>query len=193
MSHEGTSDHDDGNFSPAGENLPEGTDYGAAGLTLPAGLDVDTWRAVLARLGAEYGRADKATQKAKWALGDALAYGEDRKYGETYKLAAEATGLTVPYLYNLASVSKKVARDRRRPELSWRHHRNVADQPSEVQEELLARAASGNWSSDKLQDEKKEKKEPQSRNEGGAGEGDVNSRFCSKCKQPWPEGMPWNG
>jgi hypothetical protein len=69
---------------------------------------------VLSQLADQLSRSAAVKRKAIWAIGDALAYAENRRYGETCKLAAEATGLPVDYLYDLASAARTAAPEQRR-------------------------------------------------------------------------------
>jgi hypothetical protein len=60
-----------------------------------------------------------------WWLGDWIRYGRAR-YGDKYRPAAEATGYDVQSLMNMAYVAGRFAPERRRAELSFSHHAEVA-------------------------------------------------------------------
>lgn len=112
------------------------------GLQLRGGLSLDEWRAV----GDTLRRVESG---ALWWVGDWLAYGE-KSYGGTYTAAAEATG----YEYDTVKRSKWVAEQfelcRRRHDLPWSHHLEVAAMEPAVADAWLRRAHEGQWSRDEL-------------------------------------------
>jgi len=102
----------------------------------------DRWAAVLREVG--------PTAARSWYAGDLLAFGE-RQYGDgTYEAAADALGYGVGSLRNLASVSRRVPPEVRRPDLPWRAHRVVAKLDPTEQRDWLARAAENDWTTDEL-------------------------------------------
>lgn len=72
-------------------------------------------------------------------IGDLLAYGE-RQYGETYTQALDATEYAYGTLANAMYVAKHVAPSRRRENLTFSHHQEVAALPPAEQDHWLARA-----------------------------------------------------
>ena len=80
-----------------------------------------------------------------WALGDWLIYGEGT-YGEKYAQAVEATGRTKGVLTDYRRVAEKVPPSRRRADLTWSHHRLVANMTPADQRNWLAKAARHGWS-----------------------------------------------
>jgi hypothetical protein len=78
----------------------------------------------------------KVEKVSPFWVGDLLAYGE-HKYGEMYAQVLDAT----PYVYgtvaNHAYVAKKVECSRRRENLSFSHHQEVAPLPPAEQTEWL--------------------------------------------------------
>lgn len=80
-------------------------------------LDAREWLSAL-------GEIASAHQATAWWLGDLLAYGEDMKM--SYAEAAEATGYAVGSLRNMASISRQVSPEVRRPGIHWRTHKVVA-------------------------------------------------------------------
>lgn len=84
-----------------------------------------------------------------WLIGDWILVGE-RQWGKTYDDAMEITGLSYSTLASAASVCKKVEFCRRRQELSFKHHAEVASLDAEEQDELLNAAESGKWSTSVL-------------------------------------------
>lgn len=61
----------------------------------------------------------------KWWVGDWLHYGASR-WGERYSEAAKVTGYDPKSLRNIAYVSLRFVPSRRRDNLSWSHHAEVA-------------------------------------------------------------------
>lgn len=109
--------------------------WDAVALHLPEGMSFDDWSAL--------GRSLQQMEKSvMWWIGDWLRFGE-RKYGETYTQAVEATG----YAAETVRAAKWVAEQypetvTRVTDLSWTHHREVASLPAADRAKVLARAAS---------------------------------------------------
>jgi len=80
-----------------------------------------------------------------WALGDWLIFGEGT-YGDKYAQAAEATGRSKGTLADYLRVAMFVSPARRREELSWSHHRQVAKLSPKEQRAWLAKAVAQRWS-----------------------------------------------
>jgi hypothetical protein len=72
----------------------------------------------------------------KWWVGDWLQYGAAR-WGERYSEAAKVTGYDPKSLRNIAYVASRFAPSRRRDDLSWSHHAEVAAFPDEEQDSWL--------------------------------------------------------
>lgn len=72
-------------------------------------------------------------------IGDWLNYGEHR-YGETYSQAMDETSYSYQTLANAKWVSSRVPLSRRRENLSFEHHKEVADLEAEDQDLLLTKA-----------------------------------------------------
>lgn len=85
-----------------------------------------------------------STASTLW-LGDWINYGESR-FGEKYSQAIEETGLDYQSLRNAAYVSRQVALEDRRPELSYSHHAEVAALTPEEQKIMLDKATENGWS-----------------------------------------------
>ncbi len=82
-------------------------------------------------------------------LGDLLEFGE-RKFGDKYTAAIEATGLAEQTLTNAAYVARHVPIERRRQNVPFSHHAEVASLPPEKQEEWLEKAESNGLTRDQL-------------------------------------------
>jgi hypothetical protein len=96
---------------------------------------------------------------SNWLWGDALAFA-GRKWGNQfvdskYKQAAEATGLAVQTLRNARVTSERIPMPRRRRELTFTHHAEVAwNYNSEVeQDRWLDRAVADKWTAIQLRRE----------------------------------------
>lgn len=75
----------------------------------------------------------------QWWIGDWLCYGEHR-YGEKYAQACDVTGYSYQTLANMQFVAAAVEPSRRRENLPWAHHSEVAALPPNEQRRWLARA-----------------------------------------------------
>lgn len=99
------------------------------GWRLPKRLDFETWQGQ----GARVCQIEGAVQ---WWLGDWANAGEDA-FGEDYAQAMEATGYQQQTIYNAAYVCRAFPYERRRPRLSYSHHKALAGREPDVQERWL--------------------------------------------------------
>lgn len=110
-------------------------------LELPDGLHFNEWQ----RIGEQLEAHQTASQ---WWIADWAAYGERcyrRDYGEALeRIYARGT------LWNLASVSRRVEPSRRREDLSFSHHVEVAPLEADWQTVWLDDAQTHGWSRDEL-------------------------------------------
>jgi hypothetical protein len=115
----------------AGDRAPI-ADLSAAGWT---GLDLpyDEWLRQGSRLGL-------AGRNASWWIGDWLRYGTAR-YGSKYTAAARVTGYDRQTLMNMVYVATRFEISRRRENLSWSHHAELAALEDAEQNMWLERAA----------------------------------------------------
>lgn len=109
-----------------------GARFTPLGLELPENLDMARW----AEVGHKLCRAD---QHMRWWLGDWAAFGQ-RKYGKL-KEFAEANDIDYQTLRNAAWVSSAVTLSRRRDNVEWTKHAEVAALKPREQEKWLAKAA----------------------------------------------------
>lgn len=105
---------------------------------LPEHLTFEAWEEV----GRVIGRAGRAVQ---WWAGDWLRFGE-RRYGEMYSQGLDATGLDYGTLANYVYVTDRFESSRRRENLSFGHHQEVASEPPEVADAWLDQAEAEGWS-----------------------------------------------
>lgn len=91
----------------------------------------------------------KRRKKVMWWIGEWILYGE-RVYRETYAQAALVTGLSEETLRNYVSTVNKVPVERRREELHFSHHQEVASLEPEAQVEWLDKAVVNGWNRSEL-------------------------------------------
>lgn len=114
-------------------------------------LNLDEWLYQGARLGS-IGRG------AGWWIGDWVNYG-NAKFGEKYSRAAQVTGYDIQSLMNMAYVASRLEIPRRRPNLSWSHHAEVAPLTVDEQERWLWTAIDQGLSVRRLREELRKRRE----------------------------------
>jgi hypothetical protein len=87
-----------------------------------------------------------------WCLGDWMVYGENNFTGR-YREAIEQTSLDYQTLRNYAWVARRFPMARRRANLSFAHHAEVASLPEPEQDFWLRKAENLSWSRNKLRRE----------------------------------------
>lgn len=126
----------------SGQRLGELVRSSRCGLQFDPRISFELWSVLGERIA---GRA----KTASWWLGDWVAFGE-RRYGQRYRLAIQATGLDYQTLRNYAVVARRFDLSRRRDNLSLHHHAEVCALPNELQDKWLALAAAHRWSKQEL-------------------------------------------
>jgi hypothetical protein len=106
----------------------------ALGWQPPQTLDRAGWLAAGVSL-AEFGRVNN------WWVGDWIRYG-NAHWGEKYTEAARVTGLDAKTLRNIAYVASRFQLSRRRDNLSWTHHAELAALSPDQQDQWLDRSLS---------------------------------------------------
>jgi hypothetical protein len=114
----------------------------SVGLRFPSAMTFPEWE----RAGRQLSRVVDSTM---WCLGDWVAYGLD-KYTDRYRHAVDAAGLDYQTLRNYTWVARRFEWSRRRPELSFQHHAEVAALPPDEQDGWLDRAVRQGWSRNQL-------------------------------------------
>ena len=89
------------------------------------------------------------SSRMQWLLGDWLAFGSERQWGETYQRIATKFDYEVETLYSYASVCRKVLI--RIKDLSFSHHRLVMNMPPDMQRYWLEKALRESLSVNTLQ------------------------------------------
>lgn len=124
---------------------PEGVTWTQCSLTIDdPELGLDRYEELLRAAGA-------VKNASSFWIGDLVNFGE-RRYGERYAQAIDATGLRYGTIANYAYVCSRVAPSRRIPILSFAHHEAVAKLEPAEQSEWLQKAAGSGWSRDELRD-----------------------------------------
>lgn len=112
------------------------------GLQIAAGIDFDAWTTMGRRIAG-------IANACAWCLGDWLVYGE-RAFPTRYKTALAATALDYQTLRNYAWIARRFELSRRRDNLSFQHHAEVAALPEADQDLWLHRAERSHWSRNEL-------------------------------------------
>lgn len=131
--------------------------FAMTGVVIDRDLDEREWLTLL-------GDVRKIKQAYLWVLGDILVYGIKRAYREThrqYQQAAKITGYTAEALQNLAWICHSVEISRRRENLSFSHHAEVASLNPDEQMDWLQKAQTNKWSAKTLRREIKDENEPE--------------------------------
>jgi hypothetical protein len=105
-------------------------------------MPFDQW----VEVGRQLLRAGRAWQ---FWLGDWILYGE-KHHGEMYDDAVDITGYDRTTLRNIVVVCRAVEMSRRRDDLTFTHHVEVAPLPPAEQDAWLTRAAEEKWPASKL-------------------------------------------
>jgi hypothetical protein len=135
---------DDAEKPQAGKSLNLG-DLAVArrtSLTPAKHLTLDDWRELGERI-------HVISNSSAWWIGDWLVFGES-KYPNRYKEALLGTALDYQTLKNYAWIARKFTWPRRRDQLSFQHHVEVAALPEEEQDLWLERAEVSRWSKSEL-------------------------------------------
>jgi N6-adenosine-specific RNA methylase IME4 len=118
------------------------------GWRIPEGLSFEEWE--------DLGRALTGVDKSLgWWIGDWVRYGEGRdEWGDKYRKAIAVTGKAYQTVANAKSVADAFSDFyRRRENLSWKHHAEVASLKAEAADSLLTLAETNGWSTRDLRKE----------------------------------------
>lgn len=119
-------------YAPGLLDIP-GCEFTPTYLKLPDDLSYDHWE----RIGRQLQLANLAVQ---WWIGDWLVYGEHR-WRQKYAQAVQQFGKAEQTLMNYHFVAKSISPSRRREEVDFSTHAEVAGLEEEDQERILAKAA----------------------------------------------------
>lgn len=124
--------------------VPAGVEISLTGLRITdPEFDYDTYVGVVQAAG----RFKVATS---WWIGDLLNFGERLFDHDRYAAVMELTGLRYETLSNYAWVCRRIARSRRRDQLSFGHHAEVAALEPQEQTEALDAAIANGWTRSEL-------------------------------------------
>lgn len=115
-------------------SIPDAVSVTDVGLEFRKDIEYDQWLTLMATL-------QQLSTAFQFAIGDALNYGQKR-YGEKYAQAMDATGCAYQSLANWSWVASNVPIDNRVAGLSWTHHRLVAHIGTAEQKTILESAKS---------------------------------------------------
>ena len=130
------------------------------GLRLSGALSFDNWQ----RTGSQI---SKLADLSSWCLGDWLAYGECQ-YTSRYRRAVEIVGLNYQTLRNYAWVARRFDLSRRRDNLSFQHHMEVAKLPPAEQDQWLDMATKHGWTTSQLRRQIRDGEGVNSENDSGS-------------------------
>lgn len=111
-------------------------------LVLPPDVPFDQYMAMAAMF-------SELHKRTAWYIGDLLNYGE-KMYGEKYAQAEAVTGLNKQTLMNYASVCSQIPRSRRRANLNYSIHAEVAYLEPDEQKKWLDLAEKNDWKREDL-------------------------------------------
>lgn len=126
----------------AGQENRSGILTTTVGLAFSKELTFDAWQQAGLRVA-------RIVNSSAWYLGDWLVYGQ-RNYEDRYKRAIDLVGLDYQTLRNYAWVARKVEYSRRRENLSFQHHAEVAALAPADQTRWLLLAERNDWSRNQL-------------------------------------------
>ena len=109
-------------------------------LELPPDMSFEAWDEQLRD-------AIRRQEGINWRLGRLLVYGENR-YGDKYKAAVAATGLSYQTIADLKWVAGKYEPSDQSENLDWSLHRALASLPKEVRQPLMRQAEEEDWTCD---------------------------------------------
>lgn len=111
-------------------------------LSLPEHLPVEEWTTIGQQI---YSMSNSSS----WWIGDWIVFGQD-KYPDRYRSAIANTSLDYQTLRNYAWIARTFPPIRRRWEVSFQHHMEVAALPADQQDHWLSFAAKFKWSRNEL-------------------------------------------
>lgn len=123
---------------PRARDLPENP----MGIALADDVSYESWSAIGRHIAA-------VSNSSAWWVGDWLVHGE-RRFPGRYRRCLEELPLGYQTLRNYAWVARRVAMSRRRDDLSFQHHAEVAALDAGEQAHWLERAARDGWSRSRL-------------------------------------------
>ncbi len=131
-------------------------------------------------------RLGAMSRVSNWWVGDWLQYGAS-KWGEKYAEAARITSYDVKTLRNMAYVARAFDLSRRRDNLSWSHHAELATLEPVEQDEWLDRASRDRLSVADIRTEMRSRnREPKDLKDDDSLAQTSASVICPNCGSPVP-------
>jgi hypothetical protein len=122
----------------------------STGLLFREHTPIEVWAAFVTRLLRQH-------KSIEWAIADAINFGE-RRYGEMYSQWVEQTHLAKKTLANIAWVGRKVESSRRREDVDFSYHAEVAALEPKEQDRLLDTAVNRGMSRYELREAIRERR-----------------------------------
>ena len=135
-------------------------------LALPPDLTFEAWDEQLRE-------ACRHQDGINWRLGRLLLYGKPR-YGDKYKAAVKATGLSYQTVADLKWVARRFEPSDQSEILKWTHHRALASLPKETRQPMMRQAEEEDWSVEETKEHVRAAKEVLSRPIVGIRDNDAN-------------------
>jgi hypothetical protein len=115
---------------------------GRSRLELPDDLPLETWSTIGTNL-------VSVSDSSIWWIGDWLVFGQER-YPDRYRMAMAETSLHYQTLRNYAWIARRFEVSRRRDDLTFQHHVEVAAMAPQIQDHWLDLASNLGWSRNEL-------------------------------------------
>jgi len=128
---------------------------GETGLTIREDTPYEVWAGLVRRL-------VEAEKRVHWYLADAINFGE-RRYGETYAQALDATEWSYQTLRDVTWVGRRFELSRRRDNVGFFVHKEVAALDPADADDLLDRYEAEGWTQKRLREEGKARKNARAR------------------------------
>jgi N6-adenosine-specific RNA methylase IME4 len=125
-------------------HVVDGATLTRTGLTITGDMPYERWEFLGQKLEALHA-------SVLWWWGDWLNYGE-KSYGQMYSQALDASSYSYQTLRDAAWVSGQLELSRRRDNLSWSHHREVASMEPAEQDAILGKAVQHGMSQKELRE-----------------------------------------
>jgi hypothetical protein len=131
----------------ASVSIAPGIRWTGTGLEIDYVVTGDTWTVLVHRL-------LDVHDKTKWAIADALIWGESHRpeeFGQVFD--RETFGDRYEQISSWMRVAKRIPPERRKPSLSWSAHRAVSHLEPDKRDRWLDRAEAEGWRSNELEAE----------------------------------------
>jgi hypothetical protein len=132
----------------------------------PVGLDLDALKGITYEEWEELGGIlGGLNTQFRWAIGDWINFGE-QTFAEKFDQAQHVLGLSLTTIRGWAWCASRIARVRRRTDVSWSKHEAVATLPPREQRVWLERIAKNGWTVEETRAARREADDEQATIEG---------------------------